>query len=65
MQRVGIELCTGRSLDQLTEVHDTDLVTNIFNDGQIVGNEQIAHTEAVLELAQEVHHLSADRHVQR
>ena len=44
MQRVGIEFHAGRSLDQLAEVHDTDLVTDIFDDGQIMGNKYVAHT---------------------
>ena len=50
MERVSIEFRTGRGLDQLTEIHHTDLLTDIFDDSQIVGNEQVAHTEAVLEL---------------
>src|SRR5215813_12491401 len=45
MQRVRIELGTGSGLDQLAEVHDANLLTDILDDGQIVSNEQIAHTQ--------------------
>jgi hypothetical protein len=65
MQRAGIEFRAGRSLNQLTEIHHANLLTDICDDGQIVGNEQVADTDAFLDLPQEVHHLGADRHVQR
>ena len=60
MQRVGLELRAGRGLDQLPEVHHADLLTDILDNGQIVGTEQVAEAQAVLELSQEVHHLGAD-----
>src|SRR5215510_15721884 len=57
MQRVRIEFGAGSGLDQLAEVHDANLLTDILHDGQIVGDEQVAEAQAVLELAQEIHHL--------
>jgi len=60
MQRLCIDLLAGRSLDQLAEGHHADLLTDILDDGQIVGHEQVADAQAVLDLPQEVHPLDVD-----
>ena len=40
-------------------------VLTYFTDGEVVGDEEIAHAQAVLDVAQEIHDLGADRHVER
>ena len=65
MERIRVELVGGRRLDELTEVHHADPRAHVLHDRQVVGNEEIADTQTVLDLSQEVHHLGADRHVER
>src|SRR5262249_6250512 len=65
MQRARVELVGGRGLEQLAEVHHADARADVLHHGQVVGDEEIAHAGAILDLAQEVHHLGADRDVER
>ena len=50
-------------LDDLAEVHDGDTVTDVPDDGQIMGDEQICKPELTLEVGKQVEDLCLDRHV--
>jgi len=65
MQRVRVELVGGRGLDQFAQVHHADARADVLHDGQIVRDEEVAHARAILDVAQEVHHLGANRDVER
>lgn len=39
----------GRFLDHLSEVHDGDVVGEIFDDGEVMGDEEIGESEFLLE----------------
>ncbi len=45
--------------------HHHDLVGHVAHHGQIVGDEDISHTEFVLQIEQQVEHLCLDRHIER
>ena len=56
----------GRSeLDQLSEVHDADPVAHVLDDAEVVGDEQVAQPELLLQVGEQVQHLGLDRHVER
>ena len=65
VQRIRVELVGVGGLDELAQVHDADARADVLHHRQIVSDEEIAHARAILDLAQEVHHLSADRDVER
>ncbi len=54
-----------RHLDQLAKVHHRDAVRDVPHHRQIVRYEQVGDAEALLQILQQVHHLRADRHIQR
>ena len=73
---VGEELCIGvlRALENpfgpadfhhRAEVEDDNPVTHGLDDGQIVTDEQIGQIEPVLEISEQVQHLSLNRDIER
>ena len=59
-QRLGIG-----GLDNDAEIHHGDAVGDVFYDGKIVRDENVGEPEPVLQIAQQVQDLRADRHIQR
>ena len=59
-QRLGI-----RGLDNDAEIHHCDAVGDVFYDGKIVRDENVGEPKPVLQVAQQVQDLRADRHIQR
>lgn len=51
-------------LDDAAGVHDGDAIGNIFDDGEIVGDENVGEAELLLEVFEEVDDLSADGDVE-
>ena len=51
-------------LDDLAEIHHRDMVGDVLDHGKVVRHEDIGEAEPVLELAQEVEDLRADRDVE-
>ena len=50
MGGVAIE-CLGRgSLDDLSEIHDGNLVGEMLDDGEVVGDEEVTESELILEV---------------
>ena len=52
-------------LDDLAEIHHRHAVADPLHHRHVVRDEQIRHAQPRLQLHQQVHHLRADRHVQR
>ena len=52
-------------LDHTAEVHDGDPVADVTNNGQVMGDEQVAEVVLVLEVLQEVQHLRLDAYIER
>ena len=65
MARVAEQFLGVGLLNQLADVHDSDLVRNVLNDAQIVSDKQIGQVELPLQVLQEVENLRLDRHVER
>src|SRR5207249_5397970 len=63
--RLDIQLLPGRYLNQLAEVHDRDAVGYVAHDREVVSDEHVAETEAVLEVVEQVDDLRPDRNIQR
>jgi hypothetical protein len=65
MARLGVDLARRAPLHDAAEIHHHHFVAEIFDDTEIVGDEQHGQAEALLELAQEVEHLRLHRNVER
>src|SRR5439155_1491328 len=65
MERMRVQLVAGRGLHELAEVHHADARAQVPDDGEIVGDEEVADARALLDVPQQVHDLGADRHVER
>ena len=59
-QRVGV-----RGLDDGAEIHHRDAVGDVLYDGEIVRDEDVGEPEPVLQVAQQIEDLRADRDVER
>jgi hypothetical protein len=64
MRRVEQRVAVGK-FHQPAEIHHRDPVRNVPHHREVVRDEQIGDAEAFLQVLQQVHHLRADRHVQR
>ena len=62
---VGIELLRWRDLDDAAEIHHRDTAADMFDDAQIVRNEEIGQLEFLLQILHQVQDLRLDRHVER
>ena len=60
---MGKEVVRVGLLDDLAEVHDGDTVTDVPDDGQIVGDEQIRKPKLTLEVGKQVEDLCLHGHV--
>lgn len=57
VQRHVVQLARRSHLDELAEVHDADTVADIFDDWQIVGDEEVSQAKLGLQLFQQVENL--------
>jgi hypothetical protein len=51
---VGEDLFGGADFDETAEVHDGSDVSDMADNGQVVGDQQIGHAEAILQVAEKV-----------
>ena len=65
MLRAADELLRRRVLHDAAEIHDDDAVGDVFDDGEIVGDEEVGEAELALQIVQQVDDLRLDRHVER
>src|SRR5262245_43790900 len=65
MERPLVKLVCGSRLDELAQVHHADAGADVLHHREVVGDKEVADPKSVLDLAQEVHHLGADRDVER
>src|SRR5262245_32062968 len=65
VQRVGTELKALSYFYDLSQIHHRDLLADVRDRRQIVGDEQIAHTQPPLNLFQQTYDVRSDRDVQR
>ena len=64
MQRVLEELLGRRMFHDLAPVHHRDTVTEVADDVQVMGDEQVAQPQLVLQILQEIDDLGLDGDVQ-
>jgi hypothetical protein len=57
MLRRAQQLLRGSLLDDPARAHDGDLVRDLPDDGQVVGDEKIGQAVGLLQVAQELQHL--------
>src|SRR5262245_43012763 len=62
--RCGADLLGFADLDDPAAMHDGDTVTEIANDGNVVGNEDEAEVEPPADVEQEIEDLAADRDIE-
>jgi hypothetical protein len=55
----------GAGFDDIAEVHHGDAVTEVLDHGEVMGDEEIRESSLVLEIVEEVDHLSLDRDIER
>src|SRR5262244_162783 len=65
VQRVGTELKALGYFHDLPQIHHSDLLADVRDRRQIVGDEQVAHTQPPLNLFQQTYDVRSDRDVQR
>src|SRR5258706_3108342 len=59
------ELALVGELDDLAEIHHGDARCDVLHDREVVGDEEVGHAEALLQILQEVYYLSLDGNVER
>ena len=64
MKRSVIHIGTGAALHDMTEIHDADLVGNMFDHADVMRDKQIREIHLFLNIFQKVDDLSLDRNVQ-
>lgn len=64
MQGLGKDIHLVRILHQLPEIHDPDLVTDVFDHADVVGDEQIGQLVFVLDVHEQIEDLGLNGHVQ-
>jgi len=71
-KRAGIgmpRICKQRfawpDFDNAAEMHHRDAIGDMLHHGEVVGNENVGQAKPVLQIAQQVEHLRADRDIER
>ena len=63
VQGVAVQLPAGAYLYKMAQVHDADMVGNMFDHGEVMGYEQIGYPQFLLDILQKVDDLRLDGHV--
>lgn len=58
------ELIGGCEFDDLSKIHDSDVIADVLDDGQVVGDEEIGQLKFFLQVHEEVDDLGLDGDVQ-
>ena len=56
-------VCCCSHLDQFTEIHDTDAITDVCNDRQIMSDKQIGQIQFFLQVLEQIQNLHLNRYV--
>src|SRR5712692_9216544 len=64
MQRPSVQVRGVADLDDLAEVHDSNPIADVADDGEVVGDKYVSQVEIALELDEEVQYLRLNRHIQ-
>ena len=64
MGGVGGDEFGGAFFDELTVFKNGDLIADVFDDGEIVGNEEVGEVKFFLEVHQKVDDLGLNRHIE-
>ena len=64
MGGVGGDEFGGAFFDELTVFKNGDLIADVFDDGEIVGNEEVSKVELFLEVHQKIDDLGLDRDIE-
>ena len=64
MGGVGGDEFGGAFFDEFTVFENRDLIADVFNDGEIVGNEEVGEVKFFLEVHQKVNDLGLDRDIE-
>lgn len=62
---VGVEFLAAGLFDDSPEIHHRDLVRKMFDDREVVGDEQVRDVSLALEIGEQVENLALDRNVER
>ena len=65
MHRPLIQILFVGQLHHMAQIHDHDPVGNMFDDAQIMGNENVRHAHFLLQIHKQVQHLRLNGYVQR
>src|SRR5687768_6164808 len=52
-------------LDELAEIHHCNAIAYVFDDAEVMGDEQIREAELFLEILEQVQHLCLHTHIER
>ncbi len=61
--RISDQLLARSTLYDLSEVHNTDSVTHIFDRSQVMGNKKIAYSQIGLKVLENIHELCPNRYI--
>jgi hypothetical protein len=64
MGGVGGDEFGGAFFDEFTVFENRDLIADVFDDGEIVGNEEVGEVKFFLEVHQKVDDLGLNRHIE-
>ena len=64
MSGVGGDEFGGAFFDEFTVFENGDLIADVFNDGEVVGNKEVGEVKFFLEVHQKVDDLGLDRHIE-
>src|SRR5574341_864361 len=65
VKRMPVDLLARAELDELPEVHDADVCTDVPDHGKVMSDEEVAESQLLLQVAQQVHDLRPDRYIER
>ena len=65
MQGIAEQVVAGCLLHHLAEIHDSNIVGEVLDDGEVVGDENVGQPHVLLKLLEQIENLRLDRHVQR
>ncbi len=63
MERMGKELIRGSQFNPVSEIPNGNLVAEVFDDGEVVGNKKNGKVSLFLQFVKKVDHLGTDRDV--
>ena len=62
---MGVDLVDVDDLRERSQVHDTNAVADVLDDGEVVGDEEVSEPQLLLEIVEQVEDLALDRDVER